>query len=160
MSDRQRQRHARKRTEGDRARALGHALAGLYIAPPGSHHEGATNDEALEAIERVLGEPLHHGALYRVSYRVGDKNPTFIGEYVGLGRDMVTGFPEPALGFVIRNPVLPATARQGTLEDPFPLWPLDITAIRLATPSEIAEPMHFDVQGEPPARVPGRSHVQ
>ncbi len=120
--------------------------------------EGATNADMLAEIRAVLGGPPRRGALYRV--RFADHHPGFIGEFVGMGRDMVTGYPEPALRFVIRNPMLAATAGDGSREHPFALWPIDIEHISPAEPADLERPMSYDVEGEPPARVPGRPPVQ
>jgi hypothetical protein len=88
-----------------------------------------------------------------------DHHPGLIGEFVGMGRDLVTGYPEPTLRFVIRNPVLPATARDGTREHPFALWPIAIEHISPAAPADLERPLSYRVDGEPSARAPGRPRV-
>ncbi len=136
------------------------ALAGPSRAGPGMLHEGATNADLLAEIRAALGGLPTRGALYRVRFWQADHHPGFIGEFVGMGRDMVTGYPEPTLRFVIRNPVLAAAAADGSREHPFALWPIDIEHISRAEPADLERPMSYDVEGEPPARVPGRPRVQ
>jgi len=123
-------------------------------------HAGATNADMLAEIRAVLGGLPQVGALYRVRFWQAAHHPGFIGEFVGLGRDTITGYPEPTLRFVIRNPVLAATAADGTREHPFALWPMDIEHISLAEPADLERPMSYAVDGEPPARVPGRPRLQ
>jgi hypothetical protein len=123
-------------------------------------HEGATNADMLAEIRAVLGGLPRRGTLYRVRFPQADHHPGFIGEFVGMGRDLVTGYPEPTLRFVIRNPVLPATARDGTREHPFALWPIAIEHISPAAPADLERPLSYRVDGEPPARAPGRPRVQ
>jgi len=148
MSNRQQ----RRKRQGTQGRRLGNALAGPYVAPASTLHEGGTNEEALEAIEQVLGGELVIGQLYRVRFqqRVGEEqgHPTFVGELRGIQRDMVSGHPEPGLEFVIRNPVLPAGAAGGP-NKPFVLWPLDVEGIALATAADLERPLQYKHAGEP-----------
>ncbi len=139
---------------------VGTARSGPSRAGRGMLHEGATNADMLAEIRAVLGGLPKPGALYRVRFWQADHHPGFIGEFAGMGRDMATGYPEPTLRFVIRNPVLRANAGDGTPEHPFALWPVEIEHISAAEPADLERPMSYDVEGEPPARVPGRSRVQ
>jgi hypothetical protein len=123
-------------------------------------HESATNADVLAEIRAALGGLPKPGALYRVRFWQADHHPGFIGEFVAMGRDMVTGYSEPTLQFVIRNPVLAANAADGTREHPFALWPMDIEHISPAEPADLERPMSYHVEGEPPARVPGRPRMQ
>jgi len=142
------------------SREIGTARTGPSRAGRGMLHEGATNADMLAEIRAVLGGLPKPGALYRVRFWQTDHHPGFIGEFAGMGRDMATGYPEPTLRFVIRNPVLPANAGDGTPEHPFALWPVEIEHISAAEPADLERPLSYDVDGEPPARVPGRSRVQ
>jgi len=142
------------------SREIGTARTGPSRAGRGMLHEGATNADMLAEIRAVLGGLPKPGALYRVRFWQTDHHPGFIGEFAGMGRDMATGYPEPTLRFVIRNPVLPANAGDGTPEHPFALWPVEIEHISAAEPADLERPLSYDVEGEPPARVPGRSRVQ
>ena len=135
-------------------RQPGKVLPGPYVAPEGSLHPGATNMDALEAILRVLEGPPEQGRLYRVTYGHGEHHPTFIGEYVGCTRDMLTGYPEPALRWIIRNPALPSHVGNGTEADPFAIWPVDIEHIVPAKPSDMEQALLFEVEGEPALRAP------
>jgi hypothetical protein len=163
MSDRQRQRHARKCADAQQARTFGRALAGPYRGLPGTRYEGRTNRETLGVIQDMLGGPPERGKLYRVRFAQGlaGAPSQVIGEYVGLRRDMATGYPEPALGFVFRNPVLPANGGPGTSRNnPFPLWPLDIEYIAPAQPGDLDTLGHYQVEGEAVAQAPGPSRLQ
>ena len=125
---------------------------------------GLTNDEALAVIAEVLGGPPERGQLYRLRYGQGEQGKTTaqcIAEYAGLADDYLTGRPEHALRFIIRNPVLPAGAQNGTREHPFILWPLDVDYIAPAEPGDLDTPMIFRYDNEPKAwPAPGRPPIQ
>jgi hypothetical protein len=130
-------------------------------AQPYRNAEGVTNDEALAAIAEVLGKPPERGALYRVRFGQGSppRPVQFIGEYLGLAEDYVTGAPEIAMRFAIRNPVLPADAPHGTSENPFVIWPLDVQYIAPAEPGDLDTPLSYRVEGEDTMPPPGRPRV-
>jgi hypothetical protein len=120
--------------------------------------DDSTNAEALAAIEQVLRGLPRAGALYRIMFGQGPEGrPTaFVGEFVGLVRDM----GEPALAFILRNPVPPINAQNGIRKEPFILWPLDVLHISPAQPGDLDTPMHYHRDGEPDARTPGNARLQ
>lgn len=153
-------------------------MQGAYVAPPGSFHEGATNADMLQVLAEVLGGPPERGGIYRVKMMQGDppREVAFIGEYLGLALEQGlneagrAAYEEPVMRWAIRNPVLPPTPPDfrpgpngqgnGSPEYPLLLWPLDIAYIARAEPGDLETPMHYQVEGEPPARSVGRPPVQ
>jgi hypothetical protein len=124
---------------------------------------GLTNDEALAVIVEELGGPPERGKLYRLRYGQGEQAEPAqcIAEYAGLANDYLTGRLEHALRFIIRNPALPADAKNGTREHPFILWPLDVDSIAPAEPGDLDTPLIFRYDDEPRAQpAPGRPPIQ
>jgi hypothetical protein len=129
-------------------------MRGPYVAPKGTHGEGLTNADALAVLIDVLGGPPLLGALYRVAMwqDAETEEVRFIGEYVGMAEDRMPGYTEPALRFVIRNPVRAADADSGTRAYPFAVWPLDISHLSSAQPGDLEMSMRPPrKQGEAPA---------
>jgi len=146
---------------------------GPFRGMPGTKWEGMTNAECLAGIREMLGGPMIRGNLYRLIFGQGyEGRPVgMIVEYVGLDAEHWTnGAVEPALRFIIRNPVLPAPApgakpddakypeaeasHRGTPADPIALWPLDVHYIAPAEPGDLDKPMGYRVAGEPDTHRP------
>lgn len=86
-----------------------------------------------------------------------------IAEYVGLVEDHVRGSAYPAelaLSWVIVNPTLPVEAGNGTRDNPYILWPLDIWYLQPAEPGDLDRPITYITAGSGEMRPPGRSRVQ
>lgn len=149
---------ADRRRQAKEARRAGSMMAGPYRAPPGMANEGMTNEDALAAMAEALGGPPERGALYRVILAQGDEGnrSRFIGEYVGLGVESFDGRTEYATRWIVRNPVLPANAANGTAENPWTIWPLDILGIAPAEAGDLDTPMHYRSEGDPEPRTPGK----
>ncbi len=133
------------------------------LSGPYRNADGVTNEEALAAIVEVLGAPPERGALYRVTVGQGlERRPSsFIGEYAGLRVDRSPdGREEVGTQWIVRNPVLPVDAENGTEANPWPVWPLDIQHISPAQPGDLDKPMHYRQEGQEQGPVPGRSRVQ
>ncbi len=144
-------------------------MQGPVRGMPGSQWEGATNADVLGEITEALGGPPERGKLYRLTVALSSGHPaSCIAEYCGLGleapghapHDLTDG--EPVLLFAIRNPVLPANAKNGTTDNPWHVWPLDITHISPAQPGDLDRPMSYRMEGEEltGATAPGRPPIQ
>ncbi len=75
----------------------------------------------------------------------------------------MTGYPEPVLRWVVVNPVLPDIAGNGTSQNPFALWPLDIEEMSPAKKGDLERPMDYQLElgtSRAPSASPRRSTVR
>ena len=136
-------RHERRRQAREAARPKVLNDPGPFRGLPGTKWEGLTNEDVMAIIAEALGGPPKRGELYRLSVGQGTHGQPagFIAEYVDTGREFYgNGRAEYALRFIIRNPKLPPHAENGTADNPYVVWPLDILHLSPAQPGDMDTP--------------------
>jgi hypothetical protein len=146
--------------QGEHRQAAMHAETARHV--PYRTTDGAANAGALAALSLSLPGLPEPGRLYHVGVRQDPDGAEaeFIGEFLGFVQDRTataTTHGEIALTFAIHEPG-PSGGAVGTPDDPYILWPLDVSHLWPADPDprDLRTPRTQSLEDETSVRRRGR----